>query len=73
MKHKGPWEGGWARIPIGKGMGKFAHPPRSWAPKFPLPLSAPATKAKARKGMTKSLFIKGRYDAPVTRLAMFGS
>ena len=73
MKHKGPWEGGWARIPIGKGKGKFAHPSRSWAPKFPLPLSASATKAKARKGMTKSPFIKGRYDAPVTRLAMFGS
>ena len=32
MKHKGPWEGDWARIPIGKGKGKFAHPSGSWGP-----------------------------------------
>ena len=73
FKYKGPWEGDKARIPKGKGNGKFERPSRSWAPKFLYPLSTPATKAKSRKGMTKSLFIKGRYDAPVTRLAMFGS
>ena len=58
MKHKRPWKGGRARIP--KGKGKFVRPSRSWAPKFPLPLSTPVTKAKVQKSMTKSLFKRTR-------------
>ena len=52
-KHKVPWEGGRARIPKGKGKGKFARPSRSWAPKFPLPLSTLVTKAKGAEGYDK--------------------